>query len=66
MNLINATLKNNDIRPATNDIAVVTLPNGKHYAISVFVSDSKENHQTNEKIISDISKIVWDFLVKEN
>lgn len=46
---------------ATNDVGVVTLPNGKHFAISVFVSNSKENSDTNAKIISDISKLTWDY-----
>lgn len=50
---------------ATNDAGIVTLPNGKHYAISVFVSDSKENEETNEKIIADISKVVFDYFSKK-
>ena len=46
---------------AENDIAIITLPTGKHYAISIFVSDSKENFDTNTKMIADISKIVFDY-----
>ncbi len=49
------------ITAASNDIGIVTLPNGNHFAISVFVSNSKENEETNEKIISDISKLAWDY-----
>lgn len=45
---------------AENEIAIVTLPNGKHYAIAVFVSNSTESNVVNCKIISDISKAVWD------
>lgn len=45
---------------AENEIAIVTLPNGKHYAIAVFVSNSTEKDEVNCKIISDISKVVWD------
>lgn len=48
---------------AVNDAGIVTLPNGKQYAISVFVSDSHESEVTNEKIISEISKKVWDFFI---
>ncbi|MEA5403982.1 class A beta-lactamase, subclass A2 [Arcicella sp. DC2W] len=51
------------ITSAVNDIGIVTLPNGKHFAISVFVSNSKENGETNEKIIADISKLAWDYFV---
>lgn len=53
------------ITAAINDIGIVTLPNGNHFVISVYVSNSKENTQTNEKIISDISKMVWDYFVSE-
>lgn len=44
---------------AENDIAIITLPNGKTYSISIFVSDSTESYEVNCKIISDISKIVY-------
>jgi len=49
---------------AENEMAIVTLPNGKHYAIAVFVSDSTELSEVNCKIISDISKTVWDYFNK--
>ncbi|ASK29843.1 class A beta-lactamase [Chryseobacterium sp. T16E-39] len=45
---------------AENDMGIVTLPNGKHYAIAVFVSNSTETEAVNCKIISDLSKVVWD------
>ena len=54
----------NGITPATNNIGIITLPNGKKYAISVFISDSKENFDVNEKLISDISKMVFENLEK--
>lgn len=57
---------NEGVTAAINDVGFVELPNGKHFAISVFVSDSKENNQTNEKIISDISKLTWDYFVSNN
>lgn len=37
------------------------LPNGEHFIISVFVSESKEDIDTNEKIIADIAKAAYDF-----
>lgn len=46
---------------ATNDIGIVTLPNGNHFAISIFVSGSKEDTDTNEKIIADIAKLTYDY-----
>lgn len=46
---------------AENDIGIITLPNGKHYVISIFVSDSMESDDTNTKVIAEISKKVWDY-----
>lgn len=45
---------------AENDSGIVMLSNGKHYAISVFVIDSTETEIVNCKMVSDISKAVWD------
>ena len=50
---------------AENDIGIVTLPDGRHYAISIFVSDSMESEGTNTKMIADISKIVFDYFSKK-
>ncbi len=49
------------VTAAVNDIGIVCLPNGKHFAISIFITNSKEDYKTNEKIISDITKLVWDY-----
>ncbi len=54
------THKTTGITAAVNDIGIVFLPNGKHFFISVFVTDSKEDGDTNEKIIADIAKAAWD------
>lgn len=57
--------KNNaGLTGAENEIAIVTLPNGKHYAIAVFVSNSTETAEVNCRMISDISKTVWDYFNK--
>ena len=50
---------------AENDIGIVTLPGGKSYALSIFVSDSMESAKTNTKMIADISKIVFDYFSKK-
>jgi beta-lactamase class A len=49
---------------AENEIGIITLPNGKHYALAVFVSNSTESNDVNCKMISDISKAVWDYFNK--
>ncbi len=50
----------NGITAATNDIGIITLPNGKHIAIAVFVSDSPADKKTREAVIAKIAKGVWD------
>lgn len=52
------------ITAAVNDIGIVFLPNGQHFFISVFVTDSKEDDDANEKIIADIGKAAWDYFMK--
>ena len=49
------------ITAAINDIGIVTLPNGRHLLISVFVANSKEKPAAMEKIIAAISKLSWDY-----
>ncbi len=44
---------------AHNDVAFIALPNGKHYAISVFVKDFPGNEQQASTVIAEISKIVY-------
>ena len=52
----------NGITAATNDIGIITLPNGKHLAIAVFVSDSPADEATREDVIAKIAKAVWEKL----
>jgi beta-lactamase class A len=54
----------NGITAAFNDIGIVKLPNGKHYAIAVYITGSKEDDVTNAAIIAEISKAVWDYFNK--
>lgn len=56
------TNKETGIMAAVNDIGIVTLPNGNQFAIAVFVSNSKEKIETNEKIIAEIAKVTYHYL----
>ena len=47
-----------------NDIGFVLLPDGRTYGIAVFVKDSEENSQANSKIIADISRIVYEYVIQ--
>ncbi|MEW6194290.1 MAG: class A beta-lactamase, subclass A2 [Bacteroidota bacterium] len=53
------------ITGAMNDIGIVFLPDKNYFYLSVFVSNSKEDEQTNQKIIADIAKAVWDYFTKK-
>ncbi|HEX8636528.1 MAG TPA: class A beta-lactamase, subclass A2 [Pyrinomonadaceae bacterium] len=50
----------NGITAATNDIGIINLPNGRHLAIAVFVSDAAADEATRERVIAEIAKAVWD------
>jgi beta-lactamase class A len=49
------------LSPATNDVGVITLPNGKHMAIAIFVCNSTDDEATREAVIAKIAKAAWDF-----
>ncbi|OIN60412.1 class A beta-lactamase, subclass A2 [Arsenicibacter rosenii] len=49
---------------AVNDAGFMTLPNGKHVAISVFVTNSTEGIEANERIIADIAKLTYAYFAK--
>jgi beta-lactamase class A len=50
----------NGVRSACNDVGLITLPDGTHLALTVFVSRSKETYENDEKIIALISKAVYE------
>lgn len=49
------------VTAALNDIGIVFLPNGKYFYLSVFVGNSKENAETNQKIIAQIALYAWNY-----
>lgn len=50
----------NGLNIAVNDIGVVTLPNGQHLALAVYVTDAKVETPACEKLIAQISRVVYD------
>ena len=50
----------NGITSATNDIGIITLPDGRHLFVAVFISDSKADLTTREAVIAKIAKALWD------
>ena len=50
----------NGIAHATNDIGLITLPDGRLLAIAVFVTDSTADEATREKVIARIGRAAYD------
>ena len=46
---------------ATNDAGIVTLPDGRHLAIAVFVSDSRASVETREAVIARMARAAWNW-----
>jgi beta-lactamase class A len=53
----------NGITSATNDIGIITLPDGRHLAIAAFVSDSAADDDTRDQVIAHIAKAAWDHAI---
>lgn len=51
----------NNLRGAMNDVGIFKLPNGKHIIISIYLKNITEPRKDTEKIISDITKLTWDY-----
>ena len=50
----------NGLTSATNDIGLITMPDGRHIAIAVFVADSKVDTAVREGVIARAARAVWD------
>jgi len=50
----------NGVAHATNDIGLITLPDGRRLAIAVFLTDSRADMATREKVIARIAKAAYD------
>ncbi|MGI4020062.1 MAG: class A beta-lactamase, subclass A2 [Janthinobacterium lividum] len=48
------------IAAATNDVGMITLPNGKHLIIAIFISNSPVNLAVRESVIARIAKAAYD------
>lgn len=49
------------ITAATNDIGIVSLPNGKHFIISIFYSNTKKSDKDSDRVIAEVAKAAWDY-----
>ncbi len=49
------------VTAATNDVGIVTLPDGRRVAVAVFVSGSAADDATRERVIADVARAAYDF-----
>lgn len=55
----------NNLRVAMNDTGIVTLPDGKHFIISVYLKNITETRENTEKIIAAIAKATWEYFTEK-
>ena len=48
---------------ATNDVGIITLPDGNYLAVSVFISDSRDAQRDRELAIARAAKVSFDYWV---
>lgn len=48
------------VTAATNDIGLITLPNGKRLAIAIFVTDAKADAKTRDAVIARVARAAYD------
>jgi len=48
------------VAAATNDIGIITLPNGQHLAVAVFLTDSRADEVTREHVIARVARAAWE------
>jgi beta-lactamase class A len=56
----------NGMTAATNDVGLVTLPDGRHLAVAVFVSDSPAGVVVREDVIAQIAQAAWDWMAQSH
>jgi beta-lactamase class A len=54
----------NGVAYATNDIALIALPNGRRLAIAIFVTDAAADDATRDAVIARIAKAAYDAAVE--
>jgi beta-lactamase class A len=55
----------NGITFATNDIGLITLPDGRRLAIAIFVTDSEADEATRDAVIARIARAAYDSAIQK-
>ena len=48
------------VSAATNDIGIITLPDGRHLAVAVFLRDSKASDKERDAAIAKVARAAWE------
>lgn len=56
----------NGVAAATNDMGLITLPDGKRLALAIFVTDSKADEATREAVMARMAKAAYEASVAGN
>ncbi len=48
------------VTAATNDIGIITLPDGRHLAVAVLLADSRLEDAAREDVIAAVARAAWD------
>lgn len=50
------------LRVAHNDVGIITLPNGKHFVLSIFQKNIKnQTQEISAQTMAELTKVVWDY-----
>jgi beta-lactamase class A len=58
--LLIAVLFDEGMIPATNDVGLITLPDGRRLALAVFVTDAHTDQDACEYVIAAIARKIYD------
>lgn len=51
------------VTAATNDVGILTLPNGEHVAVVIFVSNTTADEKTRDGVMAKVAKASWDYFL---
>jgi beta-lactamase class A len=51
------------LAPATNDVGLITLPDGRRLAVAIFVTDSHADEATRDAVIARTAKAIYDDVI---
>lgn len=48
-----------------NDVGIITMPDGSHLALSIYVSNTRESIENSEMVMAQIAKAIYDDVIRE-